>query len=703
MIKRGEEIAEMNDDPRIAELLDRWEDLLDQGQQVSPEELCRECPDLVAELRQRIDRLQWVGELLETGPLEGDANSDSLQIPPMLGRYRLDERTGEGGFGQVWKGYDPELERVVAIKILRPERHSSVFQVARFLDEAKSVAKLRHPNIVAVYDVGRDQGFCFIVTELIAGEDLASCMKRGKVAWSEATNIVTKVADALQHAHERAIIHRDIKPHNILLDENSQPFLTDFGIAVTAAALLDENSDASGTLSYMSPEQANIGGPAIDQRSDVYGLGVVLYELLTGSPPHVVKKITKLREQFQASEVPTPRSVDSTIPVDLDQVCMKALAIEPSKRWTDAGEFAAALRKCTATSRPRVLTPRLVLVALAVLIVVAAIYIARLPRGSDSTGPIAERPEQVAIEPSPKEQSSTSIGTPAASIPLRIFEGHTGEITSCLTSADNRYVISTATHGDGTLVWEIESGERILGLDHDSRFAFLTDEGRIVSFGAVRIPTVTTWELQSGKEVESVPFSGCRWRASLASNANVIAYIRKSTVMTYDLDAKKDLLVFLPTGSPPFGVAISQDGKLAVTGEQSGRVMLWNAETGESIRELYSHKNYVQAVAISPNSRLVLSASWDNTARVFDLDEDVLIRRHDVRLAYTCAFSPDGRRYAVAGEGVVEVFNSDSGEKVTTINGHNGKLITYVSFSADSKLLVSGGRDFKVCLWPIDE
>ena len=690
----------MNNDPRIAELLDRWEDLLEQGKQISPEDLCRECPELVTELWRRIDQLRWVGELLDTGPMDRNAEDGSFQIPPTLGRYRLDERIGEGGFGQVWKGYDPELERIVAIKVLRPERHSSVFQVARFLDEAKKVAKLRHPNLVTVYDAGREQGFCFIVTELIAGENLASRIIRGKVPWSDAIDIVTRVADALHHAHKRGIFHRDIKPHNILLDENNQPYLTDFGIAVTADAQSGENSDASGTLSYMSPEQANIGGPSIDPRSDVYSLSVVLYELLTGRPPYAVRTIKMLREQFQKGRISSPRSVNSTIPANVNQACMKALATDPSNRWAGAGEFADALRGCKGIGRRPVLALQM---SLAVLIVAVLIFVIRSPRASGPTEPHVETPSQAAEEPDPETLRSASEVRPAASIPRRTFEGHTGEITSCLTSADNRYVISTATNDDGVFIWDVESGKQILELDHICRYAFFADESTIVTLGTAGVGTVKTWEFPSGRELESVPFSGCFWRASLASKAAVIAYNTRSTVVMFDLTNRKDLLAFPRTGSLPYGVTISDDGKLVVTGEQSGRVQLWNAETGELLRELLRHNNYVQSVAISPDNRLVLSASWDGTARIFDLNEGQQTRSQKCRLAFACAFSFDGRHYAVAGEGVIQVFDTDSGEIVTTINGHGGKLITYVSFSRDGRMLVSGGRDFKVCLWELDE
>lgn len=677
----------MSDDPRIAELLDRWEDLLEKGQQITPEELCRECPELLLELRRQIGELRWVGELLSPQPADG---VHSLETPLTLGRYRLDILFGSGGFGRVWKGYDPELDRVVAIKVLRPERHGSVFQIARFVDEAKKVAKLRHPNIVTVYDAGRDQGCCFIVTDMIEGQDLSARMSSGKVNWSDAIEIVSKVADALDHAHQRGIIHRDIKPHNILLDARGEPYITDFGIAATVSELPDANDDASGTVTYMSPEQASLGGPAIDGRSDIYSLGVVFYELLTGRPPYKPRSIVGLREHFREAHVSGPRSVEQSIPPVVDEVCRKAIAVEVDQRWQTASEFAQALRACGQGPGTKATVRRVTLIAICIMLIAGLVVATRSP----------DRRTHPADNKTTSQNSSGSV-TLAVVSPYRILAGHTGEITSCQMSNDHRHVITTATNDDGVFVWNVESGQKVLELDHICRFAYFRDENTVVTFGAGNIHTVKTWEFPSGKELSSVPFSGCFWRATLAAGSESLAYTTRTTIVTFDLSNQKDLLALPRSGSVPYGVAISADGTTILTAMSSGLVQLWNVSTGELLRELPSH-NHVRTVAVSPTSSLAISAGWDNVVRVFDLQTDKQVRQHQFLMATATAFSPDGRRYVVAGAGELRVFDTETGEVLRAINGHQGKVITYVYFSPDGRMLVSGGRDFKVCMWQLE-
>lgn len=187
-----------------------------------------------------------------------------LPVPEVLGRYRLLEPIGAGGFGQVWKGFDPELKRRVAIKIPRPDRASSLAAGERFLEEARKVAQLRHPGIVPVHDVGQQDDWCYIVSDLIAGENLAERIKRGTVPWAEAVRIVAAVADLLHFAHEHGFIHGD-----------GSVFLADFGIAATEQQLQEEFG-TSGTLAYMSPEQVQGNTRDLDRRTDVFSLGVVL-------------------------------------------------------------------------------------------------------------------------------------------------------------------------------------------------------------------------------------------------------------------------------------------------------------------------------------------------------------------------------------------------------------------------------------------
>jgi len=243
----------MKSDAQIEELLDRWEESLEEHRGVTPEELCHDHPQLLDELRRRIRELQWVGALLDAPVVSHNAAADK---PDSIGRYRIDELLGEGGHGRVWKGYDPELDRDVAVKVLHNQRAQSNVHVEQFMEEGKKVAQLRHANITTVYDVGRDDENCYIVSEFVEGDDLARASSRRALTIVQAVNIVAKIADALHYAHEQGIIHRDVKPANILLTRNLEPLITDFGIALAVSEQADALTSNSGTPRYMSPEQA---------------------------------------------------------------------------------------------------------------------------------------------------------------------------------------------------------------------------------------------------------------------------------------------------------------------------------------------------------------------------------------------------------------------------------------------------------------
>jgi len=234
-------------DEKVADFLERWEDLADAGQELSVEELCQDEPELVEELRWRIAALKktaWVRQPLSE--VESTAPEDH-GLPTHLGRYRLDELIGAGGFGQVWRGFDPELHRVVALKIPRPERLSSSDD---FLAEARRVAGLRHPNIVPIHAVGQEAKVCYIVTDYLEGGSLA---ENGQLEEKLAIEMVIQIADALGYAHSQGFVHRDIKPANVLLCEGGKPHIADFGIATTVDG---SDQQTAGTLAYMSPEQA---------------------------------------------------------------------------------------------------------------------------------------------------------------------------------------------------------------------------------------------------------------------------------------------------------------------------------------------------------------------------------------------------------------------------------------------------------------
>ena len=276
----------------------------------------------------------------------GQAGTKMLEtdLPRTLtDRYRLDALIGVGGFGRVYKGFDTWLDRPVAVKIPKVDRRVGAEEVDQCRLEAKKVARLRHPNIVPVYDVGKDDGSCFIVSEWIDGENLANRMKGGRLPYQQGVKVIAEVADALGHAHARGYVHRDIKPANILLDGSGRAYLTDFGIAVVEEELL-KDVGAAGTLPYMAPEQLDDRLGPVDHRADIYALGVVLFELLTGIRPFRSASPLVLREQIVAGDVPPPRSIEISGPEPLGRFCLRCLALRPDVRYQTAAARAADLR-----------------------------------------------------------------------------------------------------------------------------------------------------------------------------------------------------------------------------------------------------------------------------------------------------------------------------------------------------------------------
>ena len=258
-------------------------------------------------------------------------------------RYAIGDKLGEGGFGSVYRGFDKRLKRPVAVKAARTDQ-GPLADAARLTQEAQRVAQLRHPGIVSVQDVAIGGRRCFIVSELLAGPNLHAWLSQRRPGWSEAAAIAASVADALAHAHARGIIHRDIKPGNIILLDGTRPVLVDFGIALSAATLADDLILAAGTPDYMPPEQARGLGGRPDGRADVYSLAVTLYEMLAGRPPFQADDTPALLRLVRDAEPPPLRSLRADVPADLEAVCRKAMAKHPGDRFATALEFASALR-----------------------------------------------------------------------------------------------------------------------------------------------------------------------------------------------------------------------------------------------------------------------------------------------------------------------------------------------------------------------
>jgi WD40 repeat protein/tRNA A-37 threonylcarbamoyl transferase component Bud32 len=672
------------------------------------------------------------------------AADDSL--PSSLGRFRICRELGRGGCGVVFLADDPLLGREVALKVPRPEMLLTAELRERFRREARAAAGLDHPNVVPVYEVGEVGPLCFLVSAYCPGVNLADWLRRRSepVPFRTAAGLLVEAARGVGHAHERGVVHRDLKPSNLLLSaacgladmegtarpqaarENVK--ITDFGLAKLLEA---DSSDAPtrtgtvlGTPSYMAPEQAAGQNSAVGPAADVYALGAILYELLTGRPPFKGETDLDTLVQVRADEPVPPCRLRPRLPGDLETICLKALQKDPARRYASAALLAADLSSFLAGepihARPVGRLERLgrwarrhparaaaaILAGVALLALtglgVAAAFTVRLHREQEQT--------RAALDEAERQRALADHLSASLALERGLNLCEQGEVSHGLTWL--AHSLRLAQPQDDELQqacranlagWAQQVHPLVAVLPHDGpvRAVQLSPDGKTVLAGSEG-NSARLWDLATGR-----PLGGpLRHRWSVQS----VAFCPDGrTVATASLDGDARLWDAttgsfrhdLPHGSQVLGLAFNRDGQTLVTGCRDGQARLWSTARGQEIRRLDHEGRRVYRVLFSPDDRTVLTGCGDGTVHLWDAatgrrtGQPEPHRRGEIIRGM--AFSHDGQRFATASEDETAHLYEQNG-KLLGVLRHQGGVMS-VAFSPDDSLVATASQDGTARLW----
>ncbi len=429
--------------------------------------------------------------------IESDSQMQMPNEPTAFGRYETRRVLGSGAFGTVYLGFDPQLNREVAIKVPNLKAGDSQSR-SQFLLEARQLAALKHPGIVSVYDISVDDDQCYIVSDYLKGESLRDWLKGHRVEWPQVAQIVIKIADALAHAHANRIVHRDLKPANIIMTDGQNPVLVDFGLALSDSSSTNfDRGVIAGTPSYMSPEQARGEGHRIDGRTDIYTLGVMMYLMLTGRLPFTAKKFDELLQQVQDDEPQPPRQLNPVIPRELEKVCLTAMAKSLRHRYTTVTDMADDLRKILAHSAQPERTSSSVAASIAAVIAPTA----------DSPAPVQEASRSATDRNHPDSQSdaghrSSSVRHSMSSM-RRVREAERRRVTivkfGCDVFTSPDIIESLDAEEQAEVLLEFQQVCRAVTIECGGTIAQLSEDGVRACFGyPIAFEDATTRAVRAG-------------------------------------------------------------------------------------------------------------------------------------------------------------------------------------------------------------